>query len=503
MSYLEKGTDMKNRDKSALVFLIVWGLILASFPLWTAELPRRMTSREDRHRPVYHFLPPANWMNDPNGLIFWEGQYHLFYQYNPNGAFWGTMHWGHAASPDMLHWRDLPIAMAPTPGGPDKDGVFSGCAVNHNGVPTLVFTGTNPEVQCLATSRDGLLTWEKFKGNPVISGPPPGLDVTAFRDPCVWQEGNEWLMALGSGIRGIGGAVLLYLSPDLVHWRYLHPLVQGEASKTGMEWECPNFFPLGNKHCLVISPVPFGKSIYFIGRYENRTFIPEKEGVLDAGGHYYAPQAFLDGMKRRIIFGWSWEGRSDKAQRAAGWAGVQSLPRVLTLGPSGELETRPIPELSKLRDQELPVKLPNSISEGETLLDGISGDAVEIQSEIELKNARQAGFMVYASPGRTEKTLVLYDKDHGTLSIDRSQSGQDPESKKERFKGKLELAAGEPLSLRIFLDHSMLEVYANNRCCLTSRIYPSRKDSLGIGLVAQGGTPEFKSLKLWKMKSIW
>jgi beta-fructofuranosidase len=310
-------------------------------------------------------------------------------------------------------------------------------------------------------------------------------------------------MALGSGFKNIGGTVLLYSSPDLVHWQYLHPLTQGEASKTGTVWECPNFFPLGKKHCLVISPIPFGKSIYFIGRYENRKFIPEKEGVVDAGGHYYAPQAFLDGMKRRIIFGWSWEGRSDKAQRVSGWAGVQSLPRVLTLGSSGELETRPIPELSTLREQELHVKLPVPISEGETLLVGVSGDAMEIQSEIEMKNARKAGFMVYASPDKTEKTLVLYDKDRGTLSIDRSQSSQDPECKKERFEGKLELAAGEPLSLRIFLDHSILEVYANNRCCLTSRIYPSRKDSLGIGLVSEGGNADFKSLKLWKMKSIW
>jgi beta-fructofuranosidase len=370
-----KGGWMNFHFRLVAGFFFGLGLVWAFRPSWTAELPNRSVLQGDRHRPVYHFLPPANWMNDPNGLIFWEGQYHLFYQYNPNGAFWGSMHWGHAASPDMLRWRDLPLALAPTAGGPDKDGVFSGCAVTHNGVPTLVFTGTNPEVQCLASSRDGLLTWEKFKGNPVISGPPPGLEVTGFRDPCVWKEGAEWLMALGSGIKNVGGAVLLYSSTDLVHWKYLHPLAQGEASKTGTMWECPNFFPLGKKHCLVVSPIPFGKSIYFVGRYENRKFIPEREGVVDAGGHYYAPQTFLNGTKQRIIFGWSWEGRSDKAQRASGWAGVQSLPRVLTLGPSGDLETRPIPELSALREKELPIKLPATVAEGEIPLEGISGDA--------------------------------------------------------------------------------------------------------------------------------
>src|SRR5438270_8146407 len=125
----------------------------------------------DHQRPKYHFLPAAHWMNDPNGPIFWKGKYHMFYQYNPHGAFWGTMHWGHAVSTDMIHWKHLPVALAPTPGGPDKDGVFSGCTVDNDGVPTIIYTGTKPEVQCIATGNDELTTWKKYKGNPVIAGP--------------------------------------------------------------------------------------------------------------------------------------------------------------------------------------------------------------------------------------------------------------------------------------------------------------------------------------------
>src|SRR5215472_7642889 len=133
----------------------------------------------DPQRPRYHFMPAANWMNDPNGPLQWKGEYHLFYQYNPNGAFWGTMHWGHARSKDLVHWEHLPIALAPTPGGPDKGGVFSGSAFVNQGVPTLVYTGVDPEVQCLATSAD-IIHWTKFNANPVIAGPPPEHKVTGF-----------------------------------------------------------------------------------------------------------------------------------------------------------------------------------------------------------------------------------------------------------------------------------------------------------------------------------
>ena len=223
----------------------------------------------DHHRPTYHYLPPSNWMNDPNGLIQWRGQYHLFYQYNPNGAFHGTIHWGHAVSDDLVHWRDLPIALAPTPGGPDKDGVYSGCALDHDGVPTLMYTGVRPQVQCIARPADpndpDLVAWKKHPGNPVIPDSPEGMEVEGFRDPFVWQEDDGWYCIVGSGIVGTGGNILLYRSQDLVHWEYLHELCRGELAKTGRMWECPNFFPLGDKHVLLISPIPLRKVLYLVG----------------------------------------------------------------------------------------------------------------------------------------------------------------------------------------------------------------------------------------------
>ena len=241
-----------------------------------SELCRKLYS--DPLRPQYHLLPACNWMNDPNGPIFYRGRYHMFHQYNPQAAVWGNMNWAHATSDDMIHWQHQPIALSPTPGGPDQDGVFSGSAVLDNGKPTVIYTGVQPpqtpteatlkdgvhtwrETQCLAVAADDdLRTWKKLP-QPVIATPPPGLEVTGFRDPCLWREAGRWMLIVGSGIRGKGGAILLYTSPDLRQWTYLHPLLESVPSgktltnpvDTGDMWECPDFFPLGNKHVLLIS----------------------------------------------------------------------------------------------------------------------------------------------------------------------------------------------------------------------------------------------------------
>ena len=253
---------------------------------------RRRTLVADLHRPRYHFLPPDGWTNDPNGVIQWEGRYHLFYQHNPHGPFWDTIHWGHAVSRDLVHWEDLPVALTPSPSGPDKDGCFSGCAVDDNGVPTLLYTGfaDAKQTQCLATSHDGLLTWEKFGGNPVLATPPGGVRPLDFRDPWVWREGDAWYMVLVSGLTSSGGGVaLLYRSADLRHWERLPHLLTGEVETTGEVWECPNFFPLGDKHVLIVSVWPKHSVHYFVGAFADGRFSPETHGVLDPDGSFYAP----------------------------------------------------------------------------------------------------------------------------------------------------------------------------------------------------------------------
>jgi beta-fructofuranosidase len=468
----------------------------------------------DPHRPQYHFLPPANWMNDPNGLIHWKGDYHLFYQYNPNGPFWGTMHWGHAVSMDLVHWIDLPVALAPTPGSADEDGCFSGCVVDNNGIPTLIYTGVlgNMQLPCLATSTDDLLTWEKYAGNPVITAPPLNLDLVGFRDHHVWQEGDTWYQVVGCGINGVGGAALLYTSPDLIHWEYMHPLCVGDKHRidpiwTGPMWECPDFFPLGDKHVLIVSIWDSGRTLYaayFVGTYADHKFTPELEGKLDFGDNYfYAPQTLLDNQGRRIMWGWIQEGRAAETQLAAGWSGVMSLPRMLSLSPSGAWRIEPASELEMLRGQHYRWAGIELTPTSAYVLEGVQGDALEIIAEWEAGNATAFGIKVRCAPDHAEQTLITYDRMEQRLSIDREHSSLSSMVQRDSRGGSLELATGETLKLHIFLDRSVIEVFANNRACLTSRIYPSRSDSLGVGLFARGGSVQLKSMDIWEVRSIW
>ncbi len=469
-------------------------------------LGRRLAT--DRLRPQYHFLPPANWMNDPNGPIFWNGKHHMFYQYNPNGAFWGTMHWGHAVSEDLVHWKHLPIALAPSPEGPDKDGCFTGCAVIDHGVPTLVYTGVSPEVQCIARSDDKMIVWKKFAGNPVIATPPEGLQVTGFRDPAVWKEGETWCMVVGAGFKGVGGTALLYTSRDLIHWEYLHPLMVGEMDRgakgdnsvaTGEMWECPDFFPLGDRHFLIVSTR--GTTHWFGGKYAEQQFHPETQGQLDFGS-YYAPKSMVDYRGRRILWGWVREDRSEEAQRAAGWSGALSLPRVLSLDSRGGLAMDPAPEMESLRGQNYAyrnLRIPKGSS---FLFREPEGDALEVNAEFDPGNAEELGLRVRCSPDAEEQTLVSYNVVEKRFKVDRSCSSKSVGADRKRQEGDFALAPGERLNLRVFVDGSVVEVFANHRACLTARVYPARADSLGLGVFTRGGSATLKAMDVWKVQAI-
>lgn len=443
----------------------------------------------DPHRPRFHFLPPKNWMNDPNGLIYHGGFYHLFYQHNPGAAVWGDMHWGHAISRDLLLWRNYPMALAPTPGGYDKDGVFSGCAVVNGSEPTVIYTGTKPEVQAIATSADSLLErWTKFDGNPVIAKPPEGLEVTGFRDPYVWREGSEWMMALGSGIKGRGGMILLYRSPDLRQWEYLHPLVESDDLTLGTMWECPNFFPLGDKHVLLISPIPLRKALWVLGTYSNRKFQIEKIGSLDDGGHFYAPQVFLDAADRRVMFGWSWEGRSQEAQVKAGWAGAQTLPRVLSLSDTGDLRMEAHPFCQRLHRFGKSVKampIGDELNK-EIAKSGIRGNAGRLDLLIDPADAEEIAISFYRSAGGAEETRLVYRANPGEMSVDRSHSSTSETQDRRAYAAPLKLEKGQALNITLFLDRSLVEVYVNEGCCLTTRVYPTDPESLAIELSGGG-----------------
>lgn len=460
-------------------------------------------------------------MNDPNGLIYWKDAYHLFYQYVPGDPPWIQKHWGHATSSDLVHWIDLPTALAPTAEGPDQDGCFSGCAVDHDGVPTLIYTGVKGDRQlpCLATSSDDLITWQKYPGNPLIATPPVELDLFAFRDHKVWKEGNIWYQLIGAGINGVGGTVLLYRSHNLLEWKFMHPFYTGDRNSTrpvwtGSMWECPDFFPLGGKNVLIVSVYDDSRfherayagclhyAVAIVGDYTDHTFTPLTQSILDYGGYFYAPQTLLDLKGRRLQFGWLWEGRSEVAQWAAGWSGVMSLPRVLTLSTDTKLRFEPASELKQLRGTHQGLRnlfIPHT---SRTQLEEIRGNCLEIQVELMLDEATEVGIGVLCSPDCVEQTLIRYDRVQELLHIDGQQSSLSEDVKRDIRSGTLALASDETLFLHIFLDRSVIEVFANYRLCMSSRVYPSRTDSRGVCVFARGGSARIKALDAWEMESI-
>lgn len=468
------------------------------------------------HRPRYHFLPAANWMNDPNGMIYWQGVYHMFYQYNPTGAFWAPPYWGHATSTDLLHWQDEPIALSPEPGSYDEQGCWSGCAVDDGGVPTIIYTGVSQGRQrpCLATSHDGLRSWQKYAGNPIIPT-PPDIDllgagaVVDFRDHAIWREDGVWHMIIGSGLRGVGGAVLLYRSADLRSWEYLHPLcvgnlAQGAPVSTGVMWECPQLLAAGDRHALVVSAYGDGirYTLAMTGTYAQQRFTPQLIHRLDYGDDYfYAPQALIDGQGRTLMWGWLTEGRTTEAQQADGWSGVMSLPRVVALGQGGALCLAPAPELEALRGERLQLG-PQPIGASATLA-SVRGDCLEIHARIDPGDADRCGVAVRCSDDGAERTRILFDRAAGQIGIDATQASASSSANNDARSGPLALAPGELLDLRIFVDRSVIEVFVNGRACCTGRVYPTRPDSLGIQLFAEGGEAALAELQAWEMRSIW
>lgn len=474
-------------------------------------------AQADPHRPIYHFLPPANWLNDPNGVAYWNNQYHLFYQYNPGGPFHATIHWGHAQSRDLLHWEHLPLALTPTPGGPDADGCWSGCFVDNNGTPTLIYTGMRLEdgvrvqTTCLATGDDDLIHWQKNEGNPIIAGPPPKLDVIGFRDHSVWREDGMWYQVIGSGIRDVGGTALLYRSPDLVAWEYVQPILVGDAQQTesiyaGTMWECPDLFALGNKHVLIISVWDDRKLFYpayFVGTYADGTFAPDALHRLDFGPSYYAPQSMRDGQGRRVQWGWLREGRDLPTQEAVDWAGAMSLPRVLTLRPDNTLGVAVAPELQALREEHYQKADLNLAPNEEHRLDDIGGDALEIVAVFERGDAAEVGLAVRCSPDNDEATYILYNSAEQQVVIDTRRSSTVPAKQQDVYAGSCALDGDELVTLHIFLDRSAIEVFANERCAAAVRVYPTRPDSDELRLFARGGSARLVQLDVWRMRSIW
>jgi beta-fructofuranosidase len=412
----------------------------------------------------------------------------------------------------MVHWRREPIALAPTPGGPDQDGCFTGTAVVSDGKPTFLYTGVRKvppdqatlrdgnsnlrETQCLAVAQDdALLHWRKLP-QPVIAAPPAGMEVTGFRDPSPWYDDHDklWYMVVASGQRGIGGCVLLYKSTDLRHWQYLHPFAQGKWNgkhgvdpvASGEMWECPDFFPLGDtqggKHVLIHSAE--GKTIWQIGTLARGTentdrvgplFHAESEGILDYGA-YYAPKTQLDAHGNRILWGWITETRPQAEYSAAGWAGMMSLPRRLSIADN-QLVMEPAPEVASLRTTAR------------------SGAAVK-----RLPTAAQEIRLTLQPATNHDPFEQSFLDNQGAAILLRGIPNQQPGTARIGDKEITGLAA--PLDLHIFLDHSVAEIFLNHRQLITQRYY--KRDPMEPAVaITLGGPWRITQQQAWSLKSIW
>jgi len=499
------------------------------------QLRRQLAADPDR--PRYHFMPPEAWMNDINGAIYWKGRYHIFYQHNPEGGYWKWMQWGHASSVDMVHWVHHPIGLTPDLEGPDREGCFSGGAfISKEGVPMMVYHGV-PDGMCLASGQDDLLLkWQKHPANPVIKTPgedDPNYRVYNVFDPAIWLykgqyyavTGNiQFLMKFGKTMKpeDAGDTVYLFKSDDLLHWQYIGPFYRSDRrwTETDEDNAVPDFFPLGNKWMMLFTSHLRG-SQYYLGRLEanGERFVPEIHDMTSwAGGLLGGGRTLLDHQGRRIYFDWISDIRPH--QRESGWSGVMTLPRIFCLAPDGTLRMEPIPELQVLRMNPRQLKNLKLAASEEKPLDAIQGDSLELHVEILPGNAQEIGVKVRCSPDGTEQTEIVYEPAIHKLKIVMGRSSLDKNIRYSAYRNgntaalerlpkdkrmvsaqeaPLTLHPGEPLRLRIFLDRSILEVFANNRQCITQMIFPTRPDSMQVILFSRGGAAEVHELQAWDM----
>lgn len=324
----------------------------------------------DRYRQHFHIMTNGGWLNDPNGLCFYKGYYHVFYQYHPYSTEWGPMHWGHVRSKDLLHWEYLPVALIP--GDPEDDGgCFSGSAIVKDGRLYLIYTGQHYyddgdqdhfwENQNVAFSDDGI-HFQKYSGNPVIEAPKDNTQ--HFRDPKVWQHGDHYYLVLGSQNTAGFGRLLLYQSTDLLHWQEAGIIDQAHDLATeGFMWECPDLFSLGEQDVMVTSPMGIKATThenlnssqvdYSIGHLDYGTphFSGTKLTELDHGHNFYATQTMLTPDQRRIQIGWMSPFEEQLQEHTDGWAGCLTFPRELTI-QNNRLIQQPIWELVNLRQSQ-------------------------------------------------------------------------------------------------------------------------------------------------------
>ena len=484
------------------------------------------------YRPIYHFSSDSNWINDPNGLIFHNGEYHLFYQYNPFGTKWGHMSWGHSVSKDLMNWQKLPVALYEDKNLKDNDSsmIFSGSAVidkkNTSGFGTVQnppmvaiytsfvhrgrFNGNDyteiAQSQSLAYSTDNGRSWSKYSDNPVLD-----IHSLEYRDPKVfWYEPQQkWVLAL---VKSDRQEVWFYESRNLKNWNYMSRW--GRAGNTATVWECPDLFEMTveganeKKWVLIVSAghpqEKFPGMQYFVGDFDGKKFTPVKDYLepvyLDYGKDFYAGITYNDMPdNRRVLVAWlnNWV-YAREIPTSDTWRGLFSVPRELSLVKNKSefnLIQKPVAEMVAIRKEVL--------KQDEQTIDSskqisFNKASYEIEFEIEPGNAKQAGIKIFK--GKNEETNIYYDAASGSLLFDRTKSGNVAFSHwfPSIEKAPVSLKDGK-LKIRILVDKCVAEVFVNDgEVTLTDLVFPEEKDGT-IELFSKGGESVFRSLKIWEI----
>ena len=458
-------------------------------------------------RPDFHLATRVGWMNDPNGFSYYRGEYHLFYQYHPYDSHWGPMHWGHAVSKDLMHWEYLPAALAPDKDY-DRDGCFSGSAlVLPDGRQLLLYTGVSKETQpdgsmrdiqtqCVAVG-DGV-DYEKYEGNPVLTQKdlPDGGSKFDFRDPKMWSKSDGTYRCVAGNCNEEGdGRILLYSSPDGLHWQY-EKILAANNKRFGKMWECPDFFMLDGKAVLLTSPqdmLPQGfeyhngnGTLCLLGSYdeETDTFTEEQNQAIDYGIDFYAPQTILAPDGRRIMIGWmqNWD-TCNLHTPDQPWLGQMSLPRELSVR-NGRLYQQPVRELEALRGEE--VRHENVAFTDVIKLAGVEGRKVDMELRVRPADRENIyrKFAVRFAQNDTYQTSVSFRPYESIVKIDRKFSG----SRRAIIHQRRCLVNSKDGSvrMRIILDKFSAEIFVNDgEHVLTATMYTDLAAD-GISFYADG-----------------
>lgn len=488
----------------------------------------------EKYRPQYHFTPDSMWMNDPNGMVYYEGEYHLFYQYYPDSTIWGPMHWGHAVSADMVHWEHLPIAIYP-----DEHGyIFSGSAVvdwnntsglGKDGQPPLIaiFTYHEPlgekageidfQTQGIAFSNDKGRTWTKY-GEPVLKNP----GIKDFRDPkVIWnKDSKKWIMTLA-----VQDHIEFYSSPNLIDWTRESGFGK-ELGAHGGVWECPDLFQMNvegsdeKQWVLLVSINPGGPNggsatQYFVGNFDGRKFTTSQKDTkwIDSGRDNYAGVTWSDIPDtdgRRLFIGWMSNWSYATVVPTEKWRSAMTIPRELILKKSENnyvLASVPVDELKTLRSEN--VEFQAQVISGEVEMDTkqIQINRSEMIFQFQLSNESQFGlpeeFGITLSNEKGETFIIAYSLNGNIFFTDRTNAGENSFSHNFAGKHTAKHKVGETLEIRLFVDEASVEVFVDNgKLVMTDIVFPGTPYNK-LKLFSTNGNVKLQGAEIWSLKSIW